>query len=642
MISRSLGLEMGGAIGVPLLISQLLSVPLCVLGFTESLTAFFPHIPSLWLSLGTLAAITAITFTSVKMAMKAQLAIFFALMVSFVSFFLGGDIPAPTEPLAPVSSVPFWAIFAVFFPAATGIEAGVAMSGNLRDPKRSLPIGTISIIIFAWITYCAIAIFLSTHATPSALVSNPLIMQQIAKVGSLIFVGIWAATLSSSLGCLMSSARTLQALAKDGVFPKQLAIESGKLREPRYATLCCALISLCFIYFGTIDSILPILSMFLLIAYGTLNLATAAEEFMQQPSWRPTIRIPWIISLTGALLCFIAMLMINSGACMIALSFVVMIYLIMKRRNVPTSWDDIRESAYLFFSRLAIYRLSESTLTIRSWRPHFLVFSESPTQHSKLMHVTAAITSKRGFLTLATVFTGNHADLEQAQGWKVSLQDHLKKSDVHALVEFALSENVLSGARKFITSYGLGPLTPNTVVLGESSAEEEDSFKDYFEIIRLSLEQRKNVLIIREQEIPFKKNSAREVEIWWNEESKDTSYLMMMLSFMLQKHPKWKRAQVQLKSLVPTKLAQEQREEYFQEFLSSARLNITPKVYVADEPTYSTHSDLIFVGMRAPHEEESVAEYFTYYKELMQSTSRLKAVVLVISAERLELQDLFD
>nr|NGX45317.1 hypothetical protein [Chlamydiota bacterium] len=612
-----------------------------VMGFAESLAPFFPEIPSHWLSMGTLAVITAITFTSVKIAMKTQLAIFFVLMICFLSLFLGGDAPVPTEPLAPVSSVPFWAIFAVFFPAATGIEAGVAMSGNLRNPRRSLPIGTIAIIVIAWILYCSIAIFLWNHATPSVLISNPLIMQKMAKIGTLIFLGIWAATLSSALGCLMSSARTLQALAKDGVFPKLLSEENGKMREPRRATLACALVSLPFIYFGTIDAALPILSMFLLIAYGMLNLATAAEEFMAQPSWRPTFRTPWPLSLAGALLCFIAMLMINSGICMIALSFVVLIYLIMKQRNVSTSWDDIRETVYLFFSRFAIYRLSESKLAVRSWRPHFLVFSETPTQLSKLMHITAAITHRKGFLTVASIFTGDHAELEQAERWKVALQDHLKKNDIHALVEFNLGNDMLSGARKFIISYGLGPLTPNTVVLGEASSD-ETAFKDYFEIIRLSLEQRKNVLIIRELEIAFKKSSSREVEIWWDEESKDTSYLMMMLSFMLQKHPKWKRAHIQLKSLVPTKLAQEQREEYFQEFLSSARLNITPKVYVREQPNFSTDSDLIFLGMRAPAEEESPEEYSAYYQALMQKTSHLKAVVFVISAERLELQELFD
>jgi amino acid transporter len=161
-----------------------------------------------------------------------------AIAVSLASFFAGQELPPPpTDTEAALVTFPtlsFWPVFAVFFPAVTGIEAGIAMSGDLKNPARSLPVGTIAAVLTGFVIYLAIPIFLHYRVTDQNLLLNdPLVMQKVARWGQLVLVGIWAASLSSAMGALLGAPRTLQALAKDHVLPSFLGKGYGKGNDPR-------------------------------------------------------------------------------------------------------------------------------------------------------------------------------------------------------------------------------------------------------------------------------------------------------------------------------------------------------------------------------------------------------------------------
>jgi potassium/chloride transporter 4/5/6 len=642
MISRSLGIEIGSAVGVPLLIAQSLSVSFCSIGFAESIQPFFPTVPIAYLGASSLLTLMGCVYFSASIALKAQLGIFLVIVGSLISLFMGKAIPADpaVEALNGGLTFPFWVGFALFFPAMTGIESGVSMSGNLHSPKKSLPLGTIAALVTGFVVYVAMPFFLLGKAPRDALISDVLILQRIAKFQGLIIAGIWAATLSSVLNGLLAAPRTLQALALDGVFPRFMAKEWGRNKEPRIATLLCFAIAVLGIFYGSIDKIAPILTMFYLIAYATLNLATGLEDLIGNPSWRPTIRIPWFISISGVIFCLLAMFMIDSGATIIALLCVVAIYLLMRQRNFTKKWEDIQQGILVFLSRFAIYRLADLGISTRSWRPHFLVFSENPMQVTHLVNVASVISQNKGFLILASVFSRDVMDYERAERWKKMVGTHLKGSKIEALVEFCIDDTLLSGAKMLLANYGMGSLSPNTLMLGE--LKNSDLIKDYLGVIQAACRSRKNVVIVRDK--PQAASLFNTISIWWDESSRSNSELMLILGHMLASSKSYRKSRIYLESVVSSESGKVQRLEYFRDFFAKRRFSVTPRIYVKEKAlssreligNASASADAVLIGMRPFGENESVDEFETYYRDRVMETRGIPNAVFVICSERLD------
>ncbi len=252
LISRSLGLEVGGSIGVPLFLAQAISVAFYIIGFTESLQFLWPHLDVRWTCTGVMATLFVIAWVGADLAIKTQYLIMVTLGLSLASFFAGwtpvpdwhANVPPQYQP-----GQDFWSVFAIFFPAVTGIMSGVSMSGDLQDPSRSIPRGTLWAVGLTFVIYAAEMIWLSLNAGRDELLGDKLVLRRIAVVGPLIFAGLWAATLSSALASLLAAPRTLQALGHDRVVPRWLARGHGPRNEPRVAMIASTsnLSAVCFL-----------------------------------------------------------------------------------------------------------------------------------------------------------------------------------------------------------------------------------------------------------------------------------------------------------------------------------------------------------------------------------------------------------
>ena len=225
MVSRSLGIETGGAVGIPLFFAQALSVALYTVGFAEAVSAAFPVLPARPVGLVTTILVAMLALRSARVAIRAQYFIMGAIGLSLVSFAFGHAVGPPDAVTVPIGEVPreeFWVVFAVFFPAVTGIMAGVNMSGDLKHPGRAIPRGTLAAIVVGYAIYMILPVFLAFRADADSLVREPLIMQRMALWGPAILLGVWGATLSSAVGSVLGAPRVLQALARDGVLPERL------------------------------------------------------------------------------------------------------------------------------------------------------------------------------------------------------------------------------------------------------------------------------------------------------------------------------------------------------------------------------------------------------------------------------------
>jgi len=648
MLSRSLGIEVGSAIGIPLYLKQSLTIAFCTIGFAESLNDLIPSWPIHTIGFTTLGILTILAYTSVKGALKVQVGIFIAIIGSLISLFTGSElVPIHAESLEiiPIQSFGFWAVFALFFPAMTGVESSVSLSGDLKDPSKSLPIGTISAILSAYAIYIGITLFLCYRVPMDRLAQDPLIMQDLASFPSLIIVGIWGATLSSALGGLLAAPRTLQAISDDGIIPKFFGKTFGSTEEPRIATLVTCLIAFAGIHFGSINVIAPLLAMICLICYAVLNLSAGIETLMSNPSWRPRFSVHWSISLIGALGCFIAMIMIDAGSSLLSLLIIALIYFYVKKRQLKTSWGDIREGILLFFSRLAIYKLSYGNHLSKSWRPHFLIFTKSSEKHSKnLLNFAESISHSKGFLTIASFISKGSKTVENQKEISSKMTKQLKDHNINAFVQIKEASKITVGMSHMIENYGLGPLTPNTIVLG--GIKKEDEPIDFINVLESAIKRHYNIVIMNDEREATEKNqkALTDIHVWWNDEYKQNSQFMLILASMLQRNPLLKKARICIKSIVNNEFQKQGKLEEFQKLRVEKRLPLDIEVLVAPNgdadklnliKEFSKDAEVVLVSLTPPPvEEENINQYMDYLETLSKVSIELPSLTLVLSSSR--------
>lgn len=663
MISRSLGVEAGAAVGVPLYLAQALGISFYLAGFSESLNSIFPDLSIQLISVVTLIVLTSLAVFSANLALKTQFLIFAIIIISLISFFSGSPISNTEASLSSVAeSAGFWVVFAVFFPAVTGIEAGLSMSGDLKDAAKSLPLGTLMAVFVGYVVYIAIAVFLSNSAPVEELLTNPLVMMDIASVGQLVMLGLWGATLSSALGALLGAPRTLQALSKDNVVPRIFSKSSGKDDSPQYATAATFIVACGGIMLGDLNAIAPVLSMFFLTSYGVLNFSAGLESMISNPSWRPKFDTPWYLSILGGFLCLSAMFMIDAGSTIVSMILSFSIYYYMQRKRLEAQWGDMRRGILMFLARYSISKLSLLKENTKSWRPNLLVLSGAPTKRWYLVELAYAISNAKGFMTVATILPSNSAAAQRTAESKKTIDDFLVKRGVEALVHVTSAKDVITGAQALVRDYGLGPIRPNTIILGET--EREDNFIMFSEMLIKIYKDKRNIVIVREKETKkdvantISTSETKSIDVWWGRERHNAG-LSLALGYMLQKSREWDGARLYLNSIATTSDGVAPAEKVLEDFLHEGRLEAVSKVYLADlqkgkEAIFnkireeSKHSDLLFLGMLPPDlakyqedPEKTVKEYASYYKQLLDSTRDFPTCALVLAAEDVNFHQIF-
>ena len=284
------------------------------------------------------------------------------------------------------SPVPFFIVFAIIFPAFTGMTAGVGLSGDLENPRRSIPLGTLAGTLAGMVIYMFIAYKLTISASPADLANTDrLVMADIAWQGWwLIPLGLAAATISSALGSIMVAPRTLQAIAKDQILPNPkinywLSRGRGKKLEPFNATVVTVLIALFFVLLGELDAVARIISLFFMVTYGSLCLISFLQHFAADPSYRPTFKSKWFISLFGAIACFGLMFLMDPGFALLAIFALGLFYVIVNYYN-PDKNNLALIFQGVFFQlsrRVQVFLQKAEKEETGSWRPSVVCISES-------------------------------------------------------------------------------------------------------------------------------------------------------------------------------------------------------------------------------------------------------------------------
>ncbi len=639
LISRSLGVEFGGAIGLVLFLSQAVSVAFYIVGFTEAFMAAFPN-----LSLGSKAISTIVctvlfitTYIGAGWAIKMQFLILSALGISILSFIIGAvsgfdmDLLRANIPPGYIEGYSFWKTFAIFFPAVTGILAGVNMSGDLKDPQRNIPRGTLYAISISTVVYVLVAFLLAGNFRREILVTDSTVMRLRSVIPFSLNLGVFAATLSSALGSFVAAPRVLQALAGDEIFRhlRVFAKGGGRTNEPRRGVLLTLLITEAGILMGDLNFIAPIITMFFMITYGTLNFATLYETIAGNPSFRPRFRyFHWSTALLGALGCLGIMMLIDMPYAILSLLLLFIIYKYVERRAIVTTWGDATAGFLFWRTRQNLLKMDREIWHPKNWRPSILVMTGNPHQRFKLVQFARWLEAGKGIIILGNVLQGDLKEMiVQKRTQEEVLRRFIEEHNLEAFHEVIVAGDFESGVVSLIQSAGVGRLKPNTVIFGFSYDPER--YEIFGRVLRNTVLLGKNVVVVK-PDLKGRKGK-RIIDVWWR--GKENGALMMLLAHLIRLNPEWRDCRKRILRLVPEEGEREEAFEELRDLIYRARVEAEPQVIVSEEPfpqvmrRTSANSSLIFLGLSVPEEGEEVK----FMRDISSALEGTPTVLLVKS-----------
>lgn len=540
IVSRSLGLPIGGTLGIALFVGLSFSVSLYIIGFSESFLAFV-ELPATKENIRvcgsiTLVMVTLVTLVSTAFAIKIQYVIMALIGLSLLSI-LGGDASyAPSEPsLAPEfePEVSVAVLFGIFFPAVTGFTAGVNMSGDLSDPKRSLPRGTIWAIGAGLVTYVALAVFLAYRVDRQQLISNPAILLDMSLYAPLVVAGVWGATLSSALGSILGAPRILQATSVDRITPKIFAKGHGRTNEPRNPLLLTFGIAELGILIGDLDAIAGMVSMFFITTYGFLNVSCAIESWAN-PDFRPEFKIPRLVPVIGAGTCLIIMIQLDFLAMIAASTLLAGVFVLIKRRQLQLESGDTWEGVWSSLVRSGLHRLNRGSQQ-RQWRPNILAFSRNTDpDRPDLVEFAAALVSSGGVMTDFELVPEKGRSNTEERDPSVGIFHRRTPTDR----PFETMESICR-------YHGFPGIEPNTLLLPYQQRAQDPEACD--QLLRATEKLDFNTLFFKPTSRPGSPitgdEASQRIDIWWRPESGQIRFGLILARF-LTASPNWRDAKL--------------------------------------------------------------------------------------------------
>lgn len=655
LISRTLGLEFGGSIGLVLFLAQSVSIAFYCIGFAEAVAAFFPQVNPLTVQLvavGAVAFLFIFAWLGADWATRFQYVVMVLLIAALSSFFIGGIRSWDSAQLAanwatPQNSASFWILFAIFFPAVTGFTQGVSMSGDLADPGKSIPLGTFLAVGVSIVVYFAVSIIFA-GALPNRILSSDYgAMKTVSAVGFFIDAGVIAATLSSAMASFMGAPRILQSLSADRIFSvlTPFAKVYGPLGNPRRGVLLSAGIAFVTIALGQLNLVASVVSMFFLISYGLLNYATYFEARTQSPSFRP--RFKWFsppLSLAGFVICAGTMLAIDLKSGTAAIALLLAVYQYLKRTAGPARWADSVRSHHLQQVRQHLMAAGKDHEHARDWRPQLLVFTQDPKRRNPLLTFAAWIEGGSGFTEAVQIVEGEGPAARKAQHSARRELAEAIATGRYAMFPLTVSAPDFTQAMGIlIQSSGIGPLRPNTVIfnwMGESArAISGIGAYNYVKNLRLIFQQGKNLVVFRMDPESWNRVEAepiegRRIDVWW--QGNATSRLMLLLAYLMTRNEPWDKTMLRVLTRGDGMLIEAEKEK-LNKILQDVRIDATVEIVenIDAETIVQQSADATFVFLPLKIEQHRIFDPTGQSYE--RSLPRLPVSALVMAAEDIDL-----
>eukprot|EP00066_Takifugu_rubripes_P004057 XP_003967138.1 PREDICTED: solute carrier family 12 member 3 [Takifugu rubripes] len=574
LISRSLGPELGGSIGLIFAFANAVAVAMHTVGFAETVTDLMRENGVSMvdrtndiriIGIITVTCLLGISMAGMAWESKAQVLFFLVIIVSFASYIVGTAIPATPQKQAKgffsykadifaTNFVPNWrgeqgsffGMFSIFFPSATGILAGANISGDLKNPAVAIPRGTLLAIFCTTVSYIIISATigacvvrdasgllndsLSVTASPESCtgfachygwdfsectnnksctygISNYYqSMGLVSAFAPLITAGIFGATLSSALACLVSAPKVFQCLCKDKLYPfiGFFGKGYGRNNEPIRSYILAYFIAACFILIAELNTIAPIISNFFLCSYSLINFSCFHASITNSPGWRPSFKLynKWL-SLLGAVCCVVIMFLLTWWAALIAFGVVLILlsYTLYKKPDV--NWGSSVQAGSYNIALNQCVALNHVEDHVKNYRPQCLVLTGAPGSRPALVDLAACFTKYLSLMMCGNVITEEPSPsaVEKASG-----KTHvtwLNQRKVKSFYRGVVAPELRSGVNVLLQGAGLGRLKPNVLLMGFKSDWRSDSpcaAHSYIGILQDAFDLQYGVCILRTKE----------------------------------------------------------------------------------------------------------------------------------------------
>ncbi|TPV93941.1 MAG: amino acid permease [Myxococcales bacterium FL481] len=621
IVSRSLGLPIGGTLGLALFLGLSFSISLYVIGFCESLLATLPgteiSVDNIRIyGTAVVTGLTIITLISTAIAIKMQYIIMALIAGSLISIGLGATADIPTAPLLqpPADGPELNAMFAIFFPAVTGFTAGVNMSGDLRDSRRAIPLGTMASIITGAAVYVALAVFLAYRVGPERLVQDGEVLRNIAAWPPAVLGGIWGATLSSAIGSILGAPRILQALGRDRIMPKFFARGYGKTAEPRNALIPAFLIAEAGILVAELDVIARVVSMVFLTTYGFLNLSCWLES-LTSPDFRPSWKIPNLIPLTGAVVCTVLMIQLDLPSMAGAIAGMLAVFVVLERRHLKLDSGDAWEGIWANLVRSGLSYLSRATGAQRNWRPNILLFRRS--ENAPLHRFASALVSGNGMVTDFELVTSQRAETTSPE------------PAVGVFHERIVTDTPYETVAAICRYHGFAGLAPNTVLL--DLQEHRENPPELARLLQAARDRDYNLLLLATASGASTKRER--IDVWWRSEAGNFPFSVSLGRFILGTDH-WAKARVRFLIFSEDSSHNDALRTRARELLREFRVDATVRVLNARSLRHgfesavveeSSDANLVMLGLQDNAQDEAGAGI----ERVLELIDRLPTVLLL-------------
>nr|XP_017528476.2 solute carrier family 12 member 3 isoform X4 [Manis javanica] len=516
LISRSLGPELGGSIGLIFAFANAVGVAMHTVGFAETVRDLLqesgtpivdPTNDIRIIGVVTVTVLLAISLAGMEWESKAQVLFFLVIMVSFANYLVGTLIP-PSDDKASKgffsyrgdifvqNLVPDWrgmdgsffGMFSIFFPSATGILAGANISGDLKDPAVAIPKGTLMAIFWTTVSYLAISATIDAceglacgygwnftacsqqHSCPFGLINYYQTMSMVSGFAPLITAGIFGATLSSALACLVSAAKVFQCLCEDQLYPLIgfFGKGYGKNKEPVRGYLLAYTIAVAFIIIAELNTIAPIISNFFLCSYALINFSCFHASITNSPGWRPSFRYysKWA-ALFGAVISVVIMFLLTWWAALIAIGVILFLLLYVIYKKPEVNWGSSVQAGSYNLALSHSVGLNEVEDHIKNYRPQCLVLTGPPNFRPALVDFVGTFTRNLSLMVCGHVLIGPRK--ERMPELQLITNGHTKwlnKRKIKAFYSDVIAEDLRSGVQILMQAAGLGRMKPNILVVG--------------------------------------------------------------------------------------------------------------------------------------------------------------------------------
>lgn len=662
IISRSFGTNIGAAIGLSLYLSQAISVAFYLIAFAQSFVPLYPVIQktfgfvpdSRMISIPFALLLAVLVYKKgASLGIMLLYSVVAILFVSLGAFFLGGswdfsNIKNTSQGIAGGESWAF--VFAVCFPAFTGIIAGVGLSGDLKNPRQAIPLGTMIATIVGFLIYILAVLKLGLNGNPQDLANDELYMSKIAVWGPLIPIGLGAATLSSAIGSLLIAPRTMQALAVDKIFPwaglnNIFSRGTGAANEPLNGTLLTLVITIVFIALGDVNAVASIVSQFFLVTYGAICIISIMEHFAANPSYRPSFRSRWWISLMGAVGSIIMMIVSGLIASIVAVLFMTGIYISMRRTHKNEQGIAIlfKGAIQQMVRKLQIWlQKNRSPIRGADWRPSFIAVSGSTFERLAAFDLLRWIAHRHGFGTYFHYIQGILSEESHHQAGKELEKIIRLTGDSRAGVyaDTIVSPSFTTSVAQIIQVPGVAGMDNNGIILEfpGSQGHVESVMKDIQNGVALAQKCNFNICVLRSSD--YRCGYHSRIHIWLTERQLGNANLMILLAYIMLGHPDWANGEISVFAAMP-ETTHESRGQFLRNLLQKGRLPISSQnvqvLPYTDWDSYenvvtktSNEADLVIIGFTRDQFAEGGTEVFNKFPKLRDT--------LFVSAEVMDIK----